>query len=319
MGHKRQEGPPGWFAVRVTPLLAALLLAAALAGCSSKDGGAPAPSAGPDFTDLGLEATSTTGVIRGIVVDSAIRPLANATVVLTPGDQTAHSTAAGTFGFDGLEAGSYFLKVRKAGYSETQTSAQVDAGVQDPPLVHVQMAALPGTAPYYETYVFHAFITCGAAIVATSVGCDTSPDVGKALGDQVYFQFNFTTLPMLTQGELVWEQTQPAGGEMIWEIADPDAPPPQPHVGYRETGTSPALAYINRTDLEANQDWIMKDGVLYRIFGGPHPLCTDPLGATFGCGITFQQRLDAYIHNFYNFLPPDGWRFTRDGNPVVPQ
>jgi hypothetical protein len=31
-----------------------------------------------------------------------------------------------------------------------------------------------------------------------------------------------------------------------------------------------------------------------------------------------QQRTDAYIHNFYNFVPPAGWRFTVDGDPVVP-
>jgi hypothetical protein len=48
-------------------------------------------------------------------------------------------------------------------------------------------------------------------------------------------------------------------------------------------------------------------------------MCTDPLGATFGCGLTVQQRADAYIHSFYNFVPADGWRFTKDGPPQVPQ
>src|SRR5688572_2997273 len=84
-----------------------------LAGCSSSPEG---DGAGPDFSDLGLDASDTTGLIRGIVVDDAIRPVAGANVTLTPGGQTARTTANGTFGFDGLAAGSYFLAVELYGY-----------------------------------------------------------------------------------------------------------------------------------------------------------------------------------------------------------
>jgi len=58
-------------------------------------------------------------------------------------------------------------------------------------------------------------------------------------------------------------------------------------------------------------------GIAYRFFGGPHPLCK--VDGTFGCGLTVQQRADAYMHHFYNFVPPEGWRFTVDGDPEVPQ
>jgi hypothetical protein len=91
--------------------LVALLAAALLAGCSGSNP-SDKSSTEPTFDDLGLQATSSTGVIRGVVVDDAIRPVAGATVSLT-GESTGEtvSTAAGTFGFDALAPGTYFLKV----------------------------------------------------------------------------------------------------------------------------------------------------------------------------------------------------------------
>lgn len=302
--------------MRWSPILLALVF---LAGCAQPQAETDART---DFDDLDLAATATTGIIRGVVVDEAIRPVANASVTLTPGDKSATTTIAGAFGFEGLQPGTYFLRVERLGYNATQTSTEVVAGVAEPAIVRVQITSNPSVAPYFEVYSYDAFITCGAAIVATSVGCNTSPDVGEALGDRVYFRFEFTILPMWTQGELVWQQTQSAGGAMIWEIVDPNYPgAPQPHTGYRETGPSPALAYINTTVLKENEEWVVGEegegnGVQYRIFAGPHPTCT---GVGFGCGLTVNQRMTSYIHHFYNFAPPEGWRFTVDGAPVVPE
>lgn len=301
--------------MRSVLLAAVLALPLALAGCSGGSGSAPGPTGGPDFGELDLEPTATTGILRGLVVDEAIRPIEGANVTLTPGGLAARSLADGTFGFEGLQPGTYFVQVTKNGYNGTQTSAEVVAGVAEPPIVRVLLTANPSEAAYFEAFAYDAFITCGFAVVATSVGCNTFPDVGEALGDSVYFEFSFDRLPWWTQGELVWEQTQAAGGSMIWEAVNNNVPPPQPHYGYRETGPSPALAYINRTILEEEQDWVLEDGITYRIFGGPHPTCT---GVGFGCGVTLNQRLTGYIHHFYNFEPVPGWRFTVDGDPVPP-
>ncbi len=290
-----------------------------VAGCSDKpDAQSQATGDEQAPTDYGVEATSTTGVIRGYVVDEAIRPLANVSVTLVALNKTKATGDDGAFGFDGLEPGTYFIAASKQGYHSVQTSTEVVAGESEPPIVKVNLVAVPGQQPYVEAFSTQAYITCGVAVVATSVGCSTFPDVGRQLGDNVYFPFEFTQLPKWTQGELVWEQTQPAGGAMIWEIVDPNYPgTPQPHTGYRETAASPALAYINTTLLEENQEWVVGDGngVLYRIFAGPHPACT---GVGFGCGLTLQQQMTAYVHNFFNFAPPEGWRFTVDGDPVVP-
>jgi len=295
-------------------LVAALLAGALLAGCTAgKDTAPPA-----DFSDLKLEATATTGVLRGIVVDQAIRPIAGANVTLAPGGGHARTTPNGTFGFDGLAPGTYFVHVAKPGFAAVQASADVVAGVAEPPLVRIQLVAQPGTAPYVEAFHFTGFLTFGAAVFATSIGTTVFGPLADALSDQSIWVLNFTALPMWSQGELVWQQTQPLGGDFIWEMTDTS----NTHYGHRETGPSPALAYWNTSVLVEHNKTTLDPhaGIAYRFFGGPHPLCVTPPPApsNFGCGVTVNQKAEVYIHNFYNFIPPDGWRFTKDGDPVPP-
>jgi len=295
-------------------LAVALLAAGAalLAGCAKPS--APAtPQA--DFSDLGLAPTATTGIIRGVVVDEAIRPLPNATVALSPGNLTTHTSASGTFGFDKLAAGTYFLHVSRLGYAASQASVDVVAGVAEPPAAKVQLVRLPGTTPYVEASTHVVYMTCGFAVFATSAGCDTS--TADRFGDTVYFLVNFTQLPTWTQGELVWDQTQPLGGGFIWQIAKPGS---NDYYSGGQTGSSPLLAFIDTANITANAKDILSIGAEYRVFGGPSPSCTvDTPYTPYGCGVTFEQKATAYLHSFYNFAPPEGWRFTKDGDPVVPQ
>jgi hypothetical protein len=316
-------------------LLATLVAAGALAGCSSP--AKPDPAADADFSGLDLQASATTGLIRGIVVDDAIRPIAGADVTLSPGDQTARTTAGGTFGFDGLAGGTYFLKVTKDGYNETQASTDVAAGVAEPPIVKVLLARNPATAPYVETQTFNGFLSFGASIGITSVGTTINGAISETLDDHSIWNVAVTALPSWAQGELVWEQNQPAGGMLIWEMVEGGT---NNWRGHRETTTSPALAYWNTTVLAENASSVLADGIDYRFFGGPHPLLAPGGGVVppadqcptvdtgpvlgprnpcrFGYGTTVQQRADAYVHLLYNFVPPEGWRFTKDGAPVLP-
>ncbi len=295
------------------------LCAGLLAGCSSppKDADPAVPPA--DFGDLDLAATSTTGLIRGLVVDEAIRPIPDARVTLTPGDKTATSTDAGTFGFDDLEPGTYFLRVEKAGYNGTQTSTDVVAGAAEPPIVKMLLTANPGTTPYVEVYSFAAFMTCGFSVIATSVGCDTFEATADALGDQIYFPLQFTALPTWIQGELVWQHTQAAGGMAIWQLAGCadtntdaagshycDGPPSQ---------ESPAMTSVGPDLILENENSMLNDGVQFNLFGGPMAACNV---AFYGCGMTLNQKYDVFAHVFYNWVPTEGWRFTADGDPVAP-
>src|SRR5688572_25608227 len=116
MPHKgqMQEG------VVVLPMMTRRTLAMALmlflAGCSGSadSDDADQPPAPGDDAFKGLVATDTTGVIRGIVVDQTIRPLGGALVETTvpeKGKVSATSLEDGSFGFDKLPEGTYFLRV----------------------------------------------------------------------------------------------------------------------------------------------------------------------------------------------------------------
>jgi hypothetical protein len=232
-------------------LVAALMVALGLAGCAGEASGPEDEDAEEEvFDDLGLEATETTGVIRGVVVDQAIRPLAGANVTLTipgGGKESVRTGEAGTFGFSDLDPGTYFVAARKLGYNSTQTAVEVVAGLDDPPVTSIMLEENPAETPYVQVYSYEGFITCGVAIVVTSVGCTTVTTVANLLGDSYIWNQQLEIKPDWAQGELVWDQTQPAGGYLIWEIVPGGTNSP---AGYRETGPSPALAYWDNETID---------------------------------------------------------------------
>ena len=141
----------------------AVAIALMLAGCAEET---PEPIE-EDFTlEEDLEATETTGVIRGVVVDSAIVPIVGATITISTTGQSTATNEDGAFGFDGLEPGTYFFEVTKLGYAPVQQSADVEAGVAQPPVVRVQM--LPDESfvdPYSEMFQYDGFYQCGTSVV----------------------------------------------------------------------------------------------------------------------------------------------------------
>lgn len=202
------------------PVIALLLAATVLAGCSG-GGKGPKESAGPDFSDLGLEATSTTGVIRGVVVDEAVRPLAGALVSTVGGDGKAHNATSavdGAFGLDGLEAGTYFLKVTKPGYRESQLSTDVVAGLAEPPIVKVVLAVDPTDLPYVAAFQYDAFIACSFTLVLVSfAACGLAPD---QTNNAFLVEYKMDKPPAWIQAEAVWESTQALGSSLSLSVTD---------------------------------------------------------------------------------------------------
>ena len=150
-------------------LLAALLVAgSALAGCSSTPKKAPIDS-GTAPTLSGV--TATTGGIRGLVVDQAVRPIAGAKVTLTGG---ANKTTGpdGLFNFTGLQPGDYFVMVVKPGYKGVQAAASVVAGVADPPIIKVLLEALSSAQPYLESFKLDGFYQCASSVWFDVDTCD---------------------------------------------------------------------------------------------------------------------------------------------------
>lgn len=287
------------------PVLASLLLA----GCASS--GDPDDALPPaDFTELELAATATTGIIRGIVVDEAIRPLSGAQLVLQTESGPRETTSAedGAFGFDGLPAGTYFVHASKPGFAPAQTSTDVVAGVAEPPIVKVLLAADPERRPFFDVYTWDGFVECS---VRTPVGgfalCE-----GVGNDDVVYDVEISAGVPTFAQGELVWQSTQALGDELSFNWRRNDT-----NQDYVDTeGPSPLMLSANATLFEENEVG-MGQPLRTVIFTGHHPATEPPTGG-FGVGVQLQQSFTMYLHVFYNFVPPEGWRFTVDGDPVPP-
>ena len=303
-----------------------------LSGCAASSSSESASG----IEGVEVQATKDTGVIRGVVTDIGVRPIVGALVTLSGNDQSTTTLENGAFGFQGLDPGTYFVKVAKAGFIPGQTGVEVVAGVSDPEVKRIQLEANPATAAFIEPYSYIGYLECGVAVFYTSVGCTILGPLAELTASEGIWNIPFNVLPNHTQGELIWEQTQQAGGELIWEVVDGGT---NNYCGYRETTVSPALAYINQTVMASPtpcfesgvpvEGHFLENGVSYRFFGGPHPLCKLPNPnlppplpnnpVKFGCGVTLEQKTQAVVHNFYNMVPNPGWRFTTDGNHPLPR
>ena len=313
--------------MRRLPLLVSLLMASlALAGCAG-DKGADQP-ADEDFDDLGLQASETTGVLRGVVVDTAIRPLAGVSVSVTGATpKEATTNADGLFGFSGLEPGTYFVRATKPGYNATQASADVVAGVAEPPIVKMLLSADPSNAPYVQTYVFEGFIECSGSFVA--VGFAACSQAGLP-NDKFIVEYPLDRPPQWVQSEAVWDTTQAVspGLDVVYSYAGEDVL----LTNYVEDrGPSPLLLQANGT-LAASVGLGNGTDLMIRVFNEPvegtRP--SDPAqgdgcvdrpalgGCATGVGFTVQQAFTIITNVFYGFAPDPSWLYNVDGPHPAP-
>jgi hypothetical protein len=308
----------------------ALLL---LAGCAGKPP-AKDPVDNADFSKFQLDPTATTGILRGVVVDDAVRPLADVAITVRGQgpELAAKTTAEGTFGFDGLAPGTYFVQAGKAGYRDAQQSVDVVAGVKEPPIAKVLMASDPAQRPYFEAYTFDGYLECGVTGVVVGVALCLAPNIltGQNItNDHTQVTYDVARRPAWVQTEMVWASTQAAGGELSLEYS---------YSGgcglfcdHQVSGVSPLLLTADQTVIDTiglgngtglyirvfNDDLEATDPGVRQCTPIPDPV----LGATWctgaGVGVTLEQKFNHYTHVFYGYAPPEGWRFTE--TPDVPQ
>lgn len=176
-----------------------LLVLTFFAGCA--DSSTPGP--GPE--DERLEVTDSTGGIRGVVVDTRITPIEGATVRLHSGQETTTSST-GVFTFTGLEPGTYFVTAQKVRYEEAQSSTLVVAGVENPPVLTIQIAQIVGADPYLEIAQLDGFYDCAFALFFITDSCDfvvrTAHDAGapvpRGIQNNVNTMYWLVTDPMQT-------------------------------------------------------------------------------------------------------------------------
>ena len=298
-------------------ILPALLVAlTALAGCSED----PQEQVPDEFDGRGpdLVATDDTGILRGVVVDATVTPVGGVTISLTDGAST-QSDAEGLFGFDGLEPGTHFFTAGKPGFFEVQSSAEVVAGEERPPIVRVQLERDEAFNPYSSTLQYTGFYQCGTSFLvvcgAPKIVAEELLGQEDPLGiDTSTNTFYFDKDLQFLQVEMVWESTQALSPELTFQVeALDDGCRPLEGLGGAEMGRgggpSPLRARVDNATLEHYQVNPVDCGAYLSVFAG---------GAQgTPAGFSIEQRFDWFITAFYGYEPPEDWWFIHDG-PVTP-
>lgn len=340
-------GRPKWpasapAAMRALP--AALALSLLLSGCASGGGEAGTQDAlQAAIDDVEVEASATTGAIRGVVVDDAIRPLAEVTVRLQGAgvEQETATRASGAFGFSNLEPGTYFVTAHRFGYNDARQSVEVVAGVADPPATKLQLTIVTGLLAYVEQYKWEGYMQCGTNNVILCAGPNAGSQVACALSkgqppspapptppfpapaclgnltnDQFSIWHGVSANLTLIQSEMVWDSTQALGDSLNLLLRK----------GSREefdsgfyngslnssSGPSPVTARANAEDME-DADLGIHNGLVIAIFPGRTSAAPVPFGAA------VSQTWTVYTHAFHGYLPPDEWRFVDSGAVPPPE
>jgi hypothetical protein len=300
--------------MRASLAVATLALAALLSGCAGKAAEPPTNAIDAAANELALKATATTGVIRGVVVDTAIRPVASLKVTTQAkgGTLTTNTSANGAFAFEGLAAGTYFLKTHKAGYEDTQTSVDVVAGDSAPAVTRIQVLADPSTRPSVDLFHFKGFLECSAVVGTPLTGGFFTPCENPATGERIgnensHTSFNVTGNTTWVQATMIWSSTNPLGAELYYNLYYSQSDYPDSVVGFGR-GPSPLETNVNGTAANTFGE------AGHLLFEGAASRSTTQGFA----GAAFQQDFDVYIVVFHGFEPPPGYSFARDGDPVLP-
>ncbi|MGB1586697.1 MAG: carboxypeptidase-like regulatory domain-containing protein [Thermoplasmatota archaeon] len=259
-----------------------------------------------------LEATDSTGIIRGVVVDTAIIPIEGVTISIN-GGPSATTNADGAFGFEGLDPGTYFFDVTKPGYTTVQQSTEVVAGDSQPPIVRIQM--LPDASfidPFTELLQYNGFYQCGTSAVVVCAapgiiaGWAGQPDpIGI---DSSTPTFYWESLPDFIQTEMIWKSTQTLSTALYYEMEALDTACEGDTFLANARGDSPIRTRVNETVLLDST--IGGDcGIYYSVFSG-----TGDVPA----GFSIEQKFTWYITSFYGFEADEEWWFVEDGAHPLP-
>ncbi len=312
--------------MRVGPLLAMVVAGVVLAGCSSSGGPeGPGQEDGAAFDDLDVQATDTKGILLGVVVDEAIRPIPEAQVALRLPDGSTLDQATdadGRFAFGDLEPGTYFLVVKHGLYLDAQTSAEVVAGDNEPRVQRIQLTRRFAQDPYMEILPYDGYLACAYSAFVLSSTCVN--DYTRLAG----------VVPGCQGGCLREYNVSQAGGN-IREYTTSISPGWQTLVFEMTwapslTGTGNELgvtvSFFNRTStghwygnaVQANPLRMQIDvGV-----AGPNQQeepelipaeGMNDLFVFFGAGdLAVNQKFQSFQTNFYYAVPPEGWSFINN-------
>jgi hypothetical protein len=313
-------------------LMALAVVGVALAGCTGPDAGAGGAGGAGDLM----------GVLRGVVVDQAIRPLDGAEVRISGsgGERNATTGDDGLFLFEGLPAGAWVVDVSKPFYSAQRQAVTVRVE-EEPPTLRVELVLETGILPFASQHKWEGFIECSASIgnwcgIANLYPCIVQSQVGQACtrvsGDQSFsnLQGFFTDLqriPTWLQMEAYWESTQSISQRLAIRYAA-TSPEEWDQFSYGPVlasalGPSPLIAMVNATAMGEAELGLTR-GLTTELFHGPPdaaPNIAVP-GVCSACeqflGLAVNQRVTIVYTAFYGYAPPEGWSFIASGSVPGP-
>lgn len=351
MSHNAYPAYEGETMVSMKSLIAGLLLAALLlSGCA---GGKGSDDKKADELADGapeIEVTETTGGIRGVVVDDAIRPIKGATVEVLGTDKSMVTDDTGLFAFSGLNAGTYFVKASQALYDQAQQSVEVVAGVADPVPVKFLLTRVILANPYMTTEKFDGFIACSAGhaevgyseecgegvgspadscfIINHPPSCVPNPVMpGERIGgqDNNHVQYDFTIENHEVKTivvELSWKPTSEAGQELLTYVStnwlcDPFC---GGNVFVDAGGPSPLILRADNATLEGMiAEGTMNTTAPITVFTWANPYASDPVTHTAPMAtVVLNQGYQLFVSKSYYLPLPEAWSFVQGSpNPFV--
>lgn len=295
-------------------LISLVMLAVTFAGCADS---APIEEVDDAGVDKKVQATSTTGGIRGVVVDESIVPIEGVKVVVQGAEKSVVTDADGTFVFSGLAPGVYFVDAKHPLYDGIQSSVTVEAGVEEPPALRIQMTRNALSEPSLVTLTLDGYISCSTNVVfgyseecGEGVGypCDL-PDtvyscgerIGKQPGSspQLWFKAGDNdpksiiveqiwtpsvsvatgnTDEFFTRVAIDWICDPFCGGDSLGSI----------------TAASPLYLYVGNETLDTRGITPETDLSTFT-YSGANP------------GILIEQRFEQYVTLTYGLPAPEGW------------
>ncbi|HEX9815571.1 MAG TPA: carboxypeptidase-like regulatory domain-containing protein [Candidatus Thermoplasmatota archaeon] len=152
-------------------LLVLVVVTVALAGCAK--GAAEGTTAeGPvSVISGGAEPIHDAGLIKGVVTDDSVVPLAGAVVGLVEVEGIATTGESGEFSFENLAPGVYTLNAARLGFASVASRVEVVAGQETN--VHLVLRTIAIVESYLESIEFRMFMACGGGLVGVTFtgGC----------------------------------------------------------------------------------------------------------------------------------------------------
>lgn len=245
-----------------------------------------------------LKATKDTGIIRGVVVDETILPIAGAELELIPGNLKTVSGEDGRFGYSDLEPGVYFIEAKADTFFAAQASTEVVAADGSPQVVRMIMRADASKLPFITPHQFKTFQTVSASVLGQGVVYNVQQLNDHRTGSN----FTMPTPVDWLQTEVVWTPSTQLADTMRIQSNVRDQR--NDILGSRITiGPSPLVQIYSEPE-ERNATIIY---YAVRVGDGAQPV-----------GVAIEQEAEIFSHAFHNFVPDAGWIFAVDGAHPVP-